>query len=309
MSTTAIHNPSAGAAEQWPALRRELDTLGELTLIETKQPGDAARAAADATRRGDSLLIAIGGDGTVNEIVNGTMRTRLHTGASRPTLAIVPLGTGNDLARTLGVPLEPLEAIKLLRERPATARIDLMRVRSETFDGFCANVAAGGFTGQMNEALTDELKSRWGPLAYLRGAVKVLPDLTKYSTTIRYDGSAPQPVHAMNVIVANGRTAGGGTIVAAQADPTDGLLDIVIVRTGTVLELTGVAARLLAGDYTTSDLVTHRRAKRVQIESTPGMWFNIDGELITNEPVTFSVVPGALNVVVGKDFKATPENE
>jgi diacylglycerol kinase (ATP) len=73
-----------------------------------------------------------------------------------------------------------------------------------------------------------------------------------------------------------------------------------------MLELTGVAARLLAGDYTTSDLVTHERATRVEVESQPGMWFNVDGELLTNQRLVFGVVPKALRVVVGPDYRAEP---
>jgi diacylglycerol kinase (ATP) len=156
----------------------------------------------------------------------------------------------------------------------------------------------------MNEAMTDELKATWGPLAYVRGAMKVLPDLTRYRARIRYDGAAWEPLTALNVIVANGRSAGGGTMVAPAANPEDGLLDVVIVRPGTLAELTGVAARLLAGNYLNSDAVLHRRAKRAEIESTPGMWFNIDGELVTNDPITFAVVPRALRVIVGNGYSA-----
>ena len=136
--------------------------------------------------------------------------------------------------------------------------------------------------------------------------MKVLPDLTKYRTEIRYDGKAWESVPALNVIVANGRTAGGGTVVAPMANPEDGLLDVVIVRTGTMLQLSGVAARLLAGNYVESDIVTHQRARRVEIKSEPGMWFNVDGELITREPVVFFVEPQALQVVVGPEYKSEP---
>jgi len=291
-----ITNPQAGSADVWEPLRERISTLGDVQVIETRESGDALNAAAGAVHDGVDLLIAAGGDGTINEVVNGMLRDEQP--GLRTTLGIVPLGTGNDLARTLKIPLEPAEAIDVIRAR-RVLKIDVFRAKWDDGERFAVNVAAGGFTGQMNESITDEIKARWGPLAYLRGAISVIPDLTKYKTCIRYDGKARQSVHALNIIVANARTAGGGTVVAPSADPSDGLLDVVIVRTSTTLELAGVAARLLAGDYTNSDVVTHRRVQRVHVESTPGMWFNIDGELITNRPIAFTVVPGAIDVIVG----------
>src|SRR5690606_40733984 len=112
-------------------------------------------------------------------------------------------------------------------------------------------------------------------------------------------------VSALNVIIANARTAGGGTVVAPTANPEDGLLDVVVVHDGSLGDLAGVAARLLAGDYTESDIVSHRRAGRVTVTATPGMWFNVDGELMTNEPLSVRVMPSALRVLVGPDY--TPE--
>jgi diacylglycerol kinase (ATP) len=297
MQVRLVTNSNAGSAEQFKSVRAKVGLLGNVQNIETGKPGDAADAAAQAVDDRVDLIIAAGGDGTVNEVVNGMLRAG-RAGEISTTLGILPLGTGNDLARTLNIPLDPAGAIETLRER-RVRKLDLIKAKWNDQERVATNAAAGGFTGQMNEAITDEIKERWGPLAYLRGAMGVIPDLTQYETCIRYDGKARQPVHALNIIVANGRTAGGGTMVAPGADPSDGLLDVVIVRTGTTLELAGVAARLLAGDYTNSDIVTQRRAQRVHVESRPGMWFNIDRELITNDPIAFSVVPGAIEVIVG----------
>jgi diacylglycerol kinase (ATP) len=297
MTVRVITNPNAGSAELWEALREPICALGEVEIVETRQRRDAADAADRAVANRVDLIVAAGGDGTVNEIVNGMLRDRTP-GDIRSTLAVLPLGTGNDLARTLNIPLEPAEAIATIAAGQ-TRRLDIFRAKWNGQQRYAINAAAGGFTGQMNETITDEIKSRWGPLAYLRGAVSVIPDLTHYKTCIRYDGKPKQPVHALNIIVANGRTAGGGTVIAPDADPSDGLLDVVIVRTGTTLELAGVAARLIAGDYTDSDVVTHERAVRVEVDSTPGMWFNIDGELITNDQMTFTIVPSAIECIVG----------
>lgn len=300
MRTRVIYNPRAGSAEQIESLRERLASRTDTELVQTDSAGHARDLAASSSNEGIECVLAAGGDGTVNEVVNGLM----SLDPPRPVLGVLPFGTGNDLPRTLAIPPDPIRALAVVDEGRIRL-LDVMRVLSERGESYCINVAAGGFTGQMNEAMTDELKATWGPLAYLRGAIGVLPDLTRYRTQVRYDGGRWQPVSAMNVIVANGRTAGGGTVVAPLANPEDGLLDVVVVHTGTVLELGGVAARLLGGNYLESDLVTHRRARRVEIRSVPGMWFNVDGELLTREPVVFWCEPAALRVIVGPEY--TPE--
>ena len=94
-------------------------------------------------------------------------------------------------------------------------------------------------------------------------------------------------------------------MVAPTANPEDELLDVVIVESGSLVDLAGVTARLLVGNYVDSDLVLHRQVRQVRVAARPGMWFNVDGELFTKDPVTFTVLPRALQVVVGKDY--TPE--
>src|SRR5439155_24213469 len=110
-----------------------------------------------------------------------------------------------------------------------------------------------------------------------------------------------------NWLVANGRPAGGGLRVAPGANPEDGLLDVVTVRYGPLLDLTAVGARLLAGNYLDSDSVRHQTARRVEVVSTPGMWFSIDGEPLMQEAITFTVLPRALRVLVGADYRPVPD--
>ena len=263
MKTCVVFNPNAGSAELWEQLRQKLSVGQEIALRDTRGPDDARRLAREALEQGYGLIVAAGGDGTISAVVDG-----LSADFSRATLGIIPLGTGNDLARTLEVPREPEAAIDLLRSGK-TRTIDLIRVSSEGRTIHCVNCCAGGFSGQVDEILTDEMKQTWGPLAFMRGAIKALPDLTNYCTTIAYDDGSQERILALNIIVANGRTAAGGLEVAPEADPEDGLLDVVIVRPGTVTELAGVAARLLGGDYTDSDIVAHRRARRVTVASQP----------------------------------------
>ena len=219
----------------------------------------------------------------------------------RARLAVLPLGTGNDLRRTLAIPDDPAAALDLL-DQGSVRRIDLFRVDTAGRTFYGVNTASGGFSGQVQEVVTKEMKAAWGPLAYLRGAAAVLPNLHDYHTLIRFDDGPAERFEALNLIVANGRFAAHGWAVASRADIEDGLLDVIVVRYGPLLDLTAVAAQLLADDYLNSGQVTRRCARCVRIESRPPMWFSVDGELTGEEPAAFTVLPKALDVVVGPDY-------
>jgi diacylglycerol kinase (ATP) len=299
MRVFVLFNPNAGTAHLAAAVRERLAARPGFTVREPRSPDHTRELAAGALRDGYDLIVAAGGDGTVHAVVNG-----LAPDFGRSRLAVLPLGTGNDLRRTLAVPDDPEAALALL-DHGSERLLDLIEVKTSGGTTYCINVAAGGFSGQMQEALTDDLKKTWGPLAYLRGAAAVLPDLTGYQTYLQCDDGPPERVEALNVVVANGRFAAKGWEVASKADPADGLLDVVVVRYAPLLDLAAVGARLLGGDYLESDQVMHRRAARVRVESRPGMWFSVDGELLTNEPVTFTVRHQALRVLVGPGFDAS----
>jgi diacylglycerol kinase (ATP) len=260
--------------------------------------------ALDACIDGFDVVVAAGGDGTVHEVALGLMRAQV---GARSALAVVPMGTGNDFARTLALPLNDPPAALARALTPGAARpLDLIRVYGAGFDTWAVNACAGGFGGEVDEAMTPELKSSWGTLAYLIGAVRALPELKDYDTRMRYDEGPEERVEAFNVVVANGRTAAGGRPAAPLANPEDGLLEIVVVLRSGPIDIARLAARVFAGDYLSDPQVIHRRARRLEVRSRPGMWFNVDGELLSKEPLTFEAVPGALRVVVGEEYVAEP---
>ncbi len=296
-----IMNPHAGAAGALTDLRALIDGQASIVLRMSTKGGHARDLAAGAVEEGFEIVVAAGGDGTIHEVVNGIM----DSGRRDSRLGIIPLGTGNDLARTLAIPTDPRDALALLFTG-RTVSIDLIRADAEGAHRFIVNAAAGGFSGQVDEVLSSGMKSQWGPFAYLMGAVSVLPDLTGYHTTISYDGGPHEEVIIINAIVANGRTVAGGKRVAPLANPQDGLLDLVLIEYAPVLKLAKVGAHLLSGNYLEEAHVLHRQVRSVEIVSEPGMWFNLDGELFTKEPISFQAVPGVLPVIVGADYQAEP---
>ena len=286
---------------------------------------DLAQAAAQAAAEGEPLVVAAGGDGTVHAVANGLLAGMDATpeasggsstggaasgaasgAAARPALGVLPAGTGNDLARTLGIPLRATVAETLdLLARGERRTIDAIRVTGGPRAArYAVNACSGGFTGEVDSAVTPELKSALGPLAYAVGTARALPDLERYHTTLAFDGGAPERVHATNVLVAGGRTVGGGTPVAPMASLEDGLLDVVVVLDGHIGELARVVLKAYTTGYTEDAKVLHRRVREVTVASEPPMQFNVDGDLHAAHALTFAAVPGALRAVVGPDYVA-----
>ncbi|MDQ3603977.1 MAG: diacylglycerol kinase family lipid kinase [Actinomycetota bacterium] len=296
-----ICNPTSGGGAYDPdEIRDELDGM-EVEWIETEGPADAI-GAAEEWREG--LLIVAGGDGTINDVVNGLGRAGFPEGV---TLGILPAGTGNDLAATLCIPEDPDLAEDVIRQN-RERRLDVARVRSEGIgERFFINVATGGLGAEISDANDEELKQRWGKLSYLRASLEVARNFDVRELTLYLDGEGHQ-VKAVNIAVGNCRYTGGGWPATPKANPEDGLLDVVVIETlgiGALLEL--APAVLAESNYLDSDGVLFVRAKEVRIETQPpGLEFTADGEVIGNEPARFSVLPRALRVIVGPDYVPEP---
>jgi diacylglycerol kinase (ATP) len=288
-----IVNPRAGSVKDLDLLLKQVARLKPFITHITHKKGGAKALAADAIRKGCNYLIAAGGDGTLNEVVNG-----IATHSADVRLGLLPLGTGNDFARCLNLPGTVPENIAILRAGK-TRPIDLVRVRSDRTRYF-VNVSAGGFSGVVNEKLTPAIKRAWGPLAYVRSAAAAVSELRAYRTAIRFDQRETVALDLYNVIVANGRFVAGGLPIAPEADPSDGLLDVILIPQRPAAETAMLAAKILMGKHLRSDSITFRRVSKISIRSRPGMWFNVDGELVGNDPAVFEVIPKALQFVVGK---------
>ncbi|PYI94300.1 MAG: hypothetical protein DME97_02245 [Verrucomicrobia bacterium] len=288
-----ILNPTAGGVDDLDVVMAQLRRLPEAEIRLTGRRGSAARFARTALRKGREIIIAAGGDGTLNEVINGIGE---NLGEAR--VGLIPLGTGNDFARTIEVPTDLATAIDLI-VAGETRPVDLVRVTSDEVRYF-VNVSAGGFSGLVDEKLTPKMKKTWGPLAYLRGAAAALSELRAYRTTLAFDNSESLMLDLYNVVVANGRYVGGGTLIAPEASIDDGLLDVVLIPKRSAPELALLAAQVAMGTHLSSGAIVFRRAAQLTVNSKPGMWFNVDGELVGNEPARFEILPRALRFIAPK---------
>ena len=296
-----ICNPTSGGGLYDPdEIRRELDGL-DLDWIETKGPEDAIDAAQDWR---DGLLLVAGGDGTINDVVNGLGRAGFSEGV---TLGILPAGTGNDLAATLAIPDVPELAEDVIRQK-RERRLDVARVRSEGVgERFFINVATGGLGAEISDANDEELKKRWGKLSYLRASLEIARNFEVRELSLYLDGEERR-VRAVNIAVGNCRYTGGGWPATPKANPEDGLLDVVVIETLGAGELFDLAPAILAeSSYLDKEGVLFERAKEIRVETQPqGLEFTVDGEVIGNEPAEFSVLPQTLKVIVGPDYAPEP---
>jgi diacylglycerol kinase (ATP) len=295
-----ICNPSAGGGGYEPdEIRGQLEGL-DVEWIETECAEDAIRAAEEWR---EGLLLVVGGDGTINDVVNGLGKAGFPEDV---TLGILPAGTGNDLAATLCIPEDPDRAEDVVLQNRGRW-LDVARVRSDGVgERFFINVATGGLGAEISNVNDEELKKRWGKLSYLRASLEVARNFEVREITLYLDGEKRQ-VQAVNIAVGNCRYTGGGWPATPKANPEDGLLDVVVIETlgaGELLELAPTA--LAQFDYLDKDGVFFARAKEVVVETQPGLEFTADGEVIGDEPAEFSVLPRALKVIVGPEYVPEP---
>lgn len=298
MKTLIIANPKAGGAERLPALAEAVARLPDAKLVETEEAGHAEELARRAAGEGAELVVAAGGDGTLNEVLNG-----LAASLGKVALGVLPVGTGNDFVRSVGIPADTAGALAVLA-RGRRHRVDVARVEVGGRGRYFLNMSAGGFAREVGELLDPEVKSRWGALSYVRSAAGALPELTPHRTTIEVEdgagGHERLELDAYLVVVANARYVASGIPAAPHARLDDGLLDLIAFPEMPLRELALVIPQALLGRHVDGGRVVFRRGRRFVVDAVPPLAFNADGEQLDPGAATFEVLPRALEVIVGR---------
>lgn len=292
--TLVIWNPNAGRIQDAAEVKDHLSTWDEAHLITPKGTEDAIVKVREACASGVRKVIAAGGDGTINSVINGI--------ADFPEveLAVLPLGTANDWCASLGIPDNLDEALDLaLQGEPRAIDVAELVTASQTMR--FANIATGGNSHRVTESITTEQKQTWGAMCYLVSGLSVLGDLKSFDATIAWDDGSSTSAPVWNLIVANGQTSAGRIRIAPRAVLDDGLLDIVIIEEGTLVDIASLAGLYLFDEYISSGKVTYRQAKSIEVRSNPPIKFSIDGDLVDEEPICFRVVEGGVKTIIGPD--------
>lgn len=259
----------------------------DLDIRQSADRESLANLIRDCAVSVDAIVVA-GGDGTVNGALPALIEARKPVG-------ILPFGTANDLALTLGIPAEPLAAAAVIAGG-RTRRIDVGKVN----DVYFLNVASIGLSVEITERQDAELKRQLGVLSYLLTALRTLGGARPFDVVIEHDG-VRHAIEAFQVAVGNGVHYGGGMRVAESAAIDDGMLDVYAIATASIPELIALGPRLIDGTLGTHDKVTTFRAASLHIDTGKRMPVNTDGEITTETPAAFSVVRGALEVFAPAD--------
>ena len=288
-----VVNPVAGSgrgARLVPWIRERLTLRPDAALHVTAGPGEATELTARAAARGCDRLIAVGGDGTAQEVING-----LLDGGARPSVGIVPVGSGNDLARSLGLPADPAEAWTIAMGRTTRLIDAALALNGDGRQRWFASAGGVGFDAQVAAAMTVRRGWQSGRAGYLLTTLTELHRFENRRLRLVLDDQALE-CRALLVAIANGPYYGGGMRIAPEAAPDDGWLDLCVV--GDVSRLTAIRElpNLYRGTHINHPAVSMYRARRIEVTGDGPTHAHLDGEPFGTLPLRVSLAPGLLEV-------------
>lgn len=280
MKVLLIANPSSGGSEgdTVESIEDRLAESGEVRRLEPSLEGFDLEVTQGARDR--DVVVVAGGDGTFSRVVNA-----LETRLDELVFALVPTGTGNDLARTLHLSEDPSEAARVATG-DAERSIDVWRATGGGVQGLVVNACVGGFPVAMNEAVDQDMKSRIGPLAFWVSGAKVAANLPRSTVTL----NGVEVPDCVVIGVGNGMTSGGGIRLWPRAVIDDGILDACALPAADAVSAARLALKVKSGTHGELDGVEEMRAPKIEVDSDPPIELNVDGELIgLTTPVTFEL--------------------
>jgi diacylglycerol kinase (ATP) len=296
-----IVNPAAGAfstRRKWPIISRLLKHIGFTFDFEyTEGVGHAIELARLAASDGYRYLVAVGGDGTVNEVANGILHS---TNAATTELGVVSTGTGSDFIRSVGISRDYAAACSALtssRRLSIDVGVVEYQNRGQTLKRFFVNTAGVGFDAAVVRETERLPKYFGGTIPYVAGVLRTLFTYRNKPVVVRI-GDEVSRYRVLDVAVANGGYLGGGMHIAPDAEMGDSLLDLVIVGDMGKLEFLKEFPKVYKGTHITLPKVTMKKGTDITIESPEPTLVYADGELLGECPASFRVVPGALSIVV-----------
>jgi YegS/Rv2252/BmrU family lipid kinase len=276
-----ILNPAA-RSERAKGTWEKILNLPGATVQRTSAPGEARKFAAWGVERGFRTVVAAGGDGTINEVVNGIVGSDVELG-------ILPVGTMNVFATELGLPSNLAKAWAVVREHHAR-RIDLVRANEQ----YLVQLAGVGLDAQVVQATSWNFKKNFGPLSYLISAAQIAAR-TPPKLIVEHDD---QRLEGSFVLIGNGRYYGGPVAFFKDARIDDGKLDVLIFKNLGYLDIARYLGMILMGMHTDLADVEYFQTKKVRVSSEQEVPVEVDGEVVTRLPVTFRISSRKLKVLV-----------
>ena len=305
--TVLVVNPGSQGGRLGKRWKDLADTIARVFPFDeavTQAPGDATRLTREALRAGAERVVAIGGDGTINEVVNGFFDDTGTAIAPEASFAVIPYGTGGDFRRSIDMPTDLGDAARVIAAHQRR-RIDLGRLTFTTPTGaralrMFANIASFGVSGVVDR-LVNESGKKLGRLSFLMATARATWSYRNQRVQLMFDGTDRVEATINTVAIANGRYFGGAMRVAPNAELDDGMFDVIAMGDLGFGDLLSSGRRLYQGTHLTMDKVTARRARVVEAEPIePGavIELDVDGENPGRLPARFELVPAALWLVV-----------
>ena len=304
--TKFIVNPASAngsTGKLWDTLERVIgNEVGEVDASFTTATNHATGLAREALDDGFEMIVAVGGDGTVNEVVNGFFDSGAPV-STDAVLGVISRGTGSDFIKTMNLPREIEDAARVLKGR-AVKRCDAGRFTSRGPDGkemerYFINIADFGVGGEAVERVNNTSKAFGGFLSFLYGTLKTLWVYKGKKVKIKIDDDSEIEKAINSVVIANGQYFGGGMWIAPKAIADDGLFDIVILDDLSFVESLLNIPRLYKGTHINDPKVTCFRGKTIVAESDEDVLIDVEGEHGGMLPAKFEIIPSSINVKVG----------
>jgi diacylglycerol kinase (ATP) len=293
-----VVNPASGngaAGKTWERTRELAAARGlDGDALVTEAPGHAVELARGAAESGARLVVAVGGDGTINEIVNGL----LAAGTSEVELAVVPRGTGDDFARTFGIPTDVESALAVAangQARPVDVGRATYAVDEGTAERYFANFAGAGISGAIARRGARTSRRLGAKAAYMWATVAVFLRWSSVPMRIELDGELREG-QMFEVVVSNGMYAAGGMKIAPEARPDDGQFDAVLIGDVSKADFVTTFPKIYRGRHTSHPKIDVVRASTIAVDASQPLPVVLDGEQPGTTPARFEIVPGALKL-------------
>lgn len=305
-----IINPAAGngkGRKKWPHLHKMVNTtLQDFSYEFTQQSGDAVQIAKRALSEGIETIVAVGGDGTVSEVVNGFFENGKALNP-KAKLGVIHLGTGGDFVKTVAAKTPHKTMLELIRAGSATP-VDVGQITCHTPDGkkinrYFINAANAGFGGTLVQRVNKAGKRLGSFLTYLNGLMTTFFVYKNRPIHIKIDDFFRRELLALDIIVANGQYLGGGMWGAPNAKLNDGLFDVVLIGNILKREVVNNIAKLYNGRLINHRKVESLQGKKIILSAGEETLIDADGEVVGCLPAAFEIIPGALNIIGYKDNK------
>ncbi|WP_255414979.1 diacylglycerol kinase [Cohnella sp. AR92] len=290
-----IYNPTSGREEMRRRLSYVLQRLErggiETSTHATEAEGDATRATIEAIERGYDMIIAAGGDGTLNEVVNG-----ISGQERRPPIGVLPMGTTNDFARANGIPKRWQDAVDLIVRRH-TRPVDVGVANGKYF----LYMAGGGFLTDLSYEVPSKMKTMIGQFAYYVKGFEKIVNFRPTSLRISAEGVGTFDGEYMLFFVANSQSIAGFERLAPHAKIDDGLLDVILVKKCNLAEMIRIASLAVKGEHLNDSHIVHFQTSQLTVTADDRVQLNLDGEFGGTLPLELSVLPSHISVVVDEE--------